>query len=208
MNQRRTAVATAVLALALALTACGTATEQADASLTASNGDVINQFDATFAAEFLQHDAGALALVDMATDRQISPPARQFAVDLLAARGLEIETLATWLGDWGYPVPDTMRDHVNAGHGDGSGPKEFSGEVGADLPGMPSAADFDELATLDGAAFETRWLTLLAEHHRGALELAATEKERGELARVVSFAKEVTNSQADGLERVEAMLDD
>ncbi|NHA01293.1 DUF305 domain-containing protein [Nocardioides sp. W3-2-3] len=84
--------------------------------------------------------------------------------------------LVTWLTDWDQPIPDTMRDHVNAGHGDSHGPIEFSGDVGSDLPGMPSVGEVNALARARDPAFETQWLELLAAHHRGAVE---SRRDRG-----------------------------
>ncbi len=185
--------------------ACGGDGDEPIAKHTASNGDVFNDADATFASALVQHDAAALALVDLTTGHELSPEARQLADEILIFHGPEVEQLVTWLNDWDRPMPATMRDHVNADHGDDDAHRGATSETGADLPGMPSTTKVAELAPLEGDAFEAAWLDLMAEHHRGALELADTQQEEGLFAPAVNLAEEIETARQADLDAIESL---
>ena len=64
----------------------------------------------------IQHHAQALSMVDLTIERDLDPEVQQLAERHPCRSGPEIETFSDWLTDWGEEVPETMRDHVNAGH--------------------------------------------------------------------------------------------
>ncbi|KRB73125.1 hypothetical protein ASE01_20345 [Nocardioides sp. Root190] len=148
-----------------------------------------NQTDVDFATEMIQHHAQALSMVDLTDGRDLSPELTTLAEQIRMAQGPEIETMVDFLNDWNQPIPETMRDHVN-GHGDGQT------DVDTDMPGMMSNEQMAELEAASGPAFEQMFLTMMIEHHEGAIEMAKTEQEDGEYADAITLAEEIEKAQA------------
>ena len=183
------------LALLLAAALAGCSDDAADdvpaAEHTAANGDVYNDADVEFATDMIRHHADALVMVDLTQGRDLSPEMAQLTEDIRAAQAPEIETMVDWLTAWREDVPETSRDHVNS-HG------------GSDGMGMDSD-DVTALEGTEGAAFETRWLELMIEHHEGAIEMAEAEQEDGTFADAVALAESIEASQAAEIDLMEGL---
>lgn len=179
---------TLLLALAPTVTACGDdeTTDEPLATETARNGDVYNAADVAFATALIPLDAEALALVDMTLDRDLSPQAQAVADDISLTSTAEIEEMTTWLTNWDQPIPETVRDHVNAGHGDdGHGD---DGQGGSDGHGSEA---LDELAAADDAEFEAVFVDLIADNRAEAVEVAEAETEDGAFGPALDLARSV-----------------
>lgn len=163
----------AAVILALVLAACGGGEDAGPAVHTAADGTSYNDADVAFATAMVPHLAETVQYVVLADDRPLSDDARVLANEIRAARVLDVEQLITWLNDWDQQIPETVLDHVNAGHGD------------------EHAAGSEEVAGLEAASdeeFEARWLAAIADqleegvaiaeealdagHHEGAAGLA------------------------------------
>jgi uncharacterized protein (DUF305 family) len=131
---RRTAAALGALTVGLALTlsACGD-DDNRDTSAQVSTTEH-NDADVTFATDMLQHHAQALSMVDLTLNRTLDPEVQGLADDIREAQGPEIETMADWLTDWDEEIPETMRDHANAGHDPGDSREGMEDDM--DMPGM------------------------------------------------------------------------
>ncbi|PKH39024.1 Uncharacterized conserved protein, DUF305 family [Nocardioides alpinus] len=195
---RRATAYALLLALTPVLVACGSdePTAAPAAERTAANGDTFNDADVAFASDMIPHHADALVMVDMTQGRDLSPELAQLTEDIRAAQAPEIEQMADWLTAWGEKVPETSRDHVNS---------HDMGSDGADM-GM----DGDDLAMLedaDGSAFEDRWLTMMIEHHEGAIEMAQEEQESGLHPGALALAESIEADQTVEITLMEQMLD-
>jgi len=192
-----------VLAATLALAACGGDAEPADppdAVRTAVNGDEFNNADVAFATDMIPHHAQALEMVDLTIGRELDPEVAGLAEEIRAAQGPEIEQLVDWLTGWDEQIPETARDHENA---DGDGEMDMG-----DMPGMMSADEMTDLEEATGAAFEERWLEMMAEHHAGAIEMARAEQTDGAFAPAVSLAESIADSQEREVAAIEDLLGD
>jgi len=201
LHRPRSLALAAALTLTVTLSACAGDTEPAkapDAVQTAANGDEFADTDVAFATQMIPHHAQALQMVDLTNGRDLDPSVSALAEDIRAAQGPEIEQLVDWLTAWDEPIPETARDHENAESG--------GGMDDMDMPGMMSAAELDELAALDGAAFEQRWLELMVEHHRGAIEMAETEQAGGRFAPAVELAGAIAEGQTAEVTEMEGLL--
>ena len=191
-------LASAVLAVitTVTLTACG---DDAPAARSGSSSlpTGVNDADVTFAAEMIQHHAGAHALVDMTAGRDLDPEVHALAEGIRMAQAPEIETMSDWLQEWGQPVPETVRDHANAHGGHGGG------DTGSDMPGMLSDEEMAELAGASDAEFEDAWLRAMIEHHRGAIEMAETEHADGQNSDAVELAKKIATEQAAEIDKMQ-----
>ena len=193
------------LGLALTLTACGNDDDPAGETSAQVSETEHNDADVAFATDMIQHHAQALSMVDLTVDRTLDPEVQQLADDIRAAQGPEIETMTDWLQDWDEEVPETMRDHANAGH-DMEGMGEAMEGMDSDMPGMMSSEDFEELENASDADFQTMWLEMMVEHHEGAVEMARDQREDGRYAPAVDLAGDVIDTQTAEIEQMRSLL--
>ena len=195
---------TLTLGLALTLTACGNDEPANDASTQVSDTDH-NDADVAFATDMIQHHAQALSMVDLTVDRTLDPEVQQLADDIREAQGPEIETMSDWLQEWNEEIPDTMRDHSNAGH-DMEGMGDSMDGLDSDMPGMMSGDDFDELENAPDSDFQTMWLEMMIEHHEGAVEMAQDQQNDGQYKPAVDLAGNVVASQTGAIDTMKSLL--
>lgn len=196
--RRWMAAAAAVLA-ALTASACGGSAEESNTGRQASSTRGFNDADVRFATDMLPHHAQALSMVDLTHGKRLSPGVTALAEDIRMAQGPEIERMAALLRQWGKPVPATGRDHV--GH--------HAGETDEhEMPGMASSDDLKELSRANGRSFERLFLTLMVEHHRGAITMAEDQLDSGENASARQLARSIATGQQQEIERMETMLAD
>ena len=194
---RTVAAATALLLALAGLGACSDdeGTAEPVAVRTALDGSEFNDADAEFATAMVPHLADTLVLVDEALEHGVSAEVRSAAEQVRDVRGPQIEQLVVWLGDWGQPVPETSRDHANAGHPDDG---EHSHGDGARAPEGGGQGD---------PAYEQEWLDDVVAQHEEALELARTEVERGLDPDAVAMAEQMVEGLAAELESLRALQD-
>ena len=181
-----------VLVGASGLAACGD--DDDGSGGTADNGHA--QADVAFAQGMIPHHEQAIEMAQLAEGRVSSPEVKQLAADIEAAQGPEIETMTGWLEDWGEDIP-AGGSMEGMDHGDMSGDQ---------MPGMMSAADMDRLGAASGAEFDRMFLTLMIEHHEGAIEMARTERSDGEYAEAVDLAKKIEVDQTAEIATMEKLL--
>lgn len=202
----------AALALALAtpvlLTACG---GEDDTAADIPESAEFNAADVDFASGMIPHHAQALAMVDMADGRDISPETADLMERIEAAQAPEIEQLTGWLEDWDQPVPD-LGDMSGMGSGDMSDMDHSDMDMGDmgemdGMTGMMSAEDMADLEAAQGSAFEQMWLSMMIEHHEGAVEMAEVEVAEGEYDEAIALAEEIIEAQEAEIAEMEALLE-
>lgn len=200
-------LAPALLLTATLLVGCGDDSDPADRP--ALSATEHNDADVAFATDMVPHHAQALQMADLTLGRDLSPEMAALVEDIRAAQAPEIETMVDWLVAWDEPVPETARDHANAGHsGDGSEDGTDHGDSGHDMPGMLSDEDLSELEAARGDAFEDLWLTLMVEHHEGAVEMAERQVAEGRFRPAVELARTIVSAQEAEIEAMEELLAD
>jgi uncharacterized protein (DUF305 family) len=205
-NPKKTAAALlTAAALSLSLAACGDDGGGSDpgAVQTASNGDVFSDADVQFATDMIPHHAQAVQMVVMTQDRKLDPAVQQLADEIRAAQIPEVETMVDWLTAWGEEVPPTSMDHANAGHDMSD---MDSGDMASDMPGMMTAEEMDSLGNASDAEFQDMWLTMMIEHHTGAIDMAKTEQSDGTFAGAIELAKTIESSQQTEIETMKGLL--
>ena len=213
LNTRTRALSALALTLTLGagLTACGDDTDAGSADSSAEVSTIEhNDADVTFASDMITHHAQALSMVDLTLDRPLEPEVQALAEDIRAAQGPEIETMAGWLTEWDEDVPETMRDHANAGHDmddTADGMDDGDGMDHGDMPGMMTADDIDELENASDSEFQDMWLEMMIEHHEGAVEMAETEQEDGQYRDAVDLAGQIIEAQTKEIVTMQGLLD-
>jgi uncharacterized protein (DUF305 family) len=193
------------VALSIGVAACGDGPDgsrSASDEQTASNGDVFNSADVTFATDMIPHHAQAIEMVTLTDTRTLDPDVKQLADSIRDAQTPEIEAMVDWLTAWGEEIPETSIDHANAGHDMSDMPSTAS----SDLPGMLSADDMQALATASDAEFQEMWLAMMVEHHEGAIEMARTEQSEGRYPDAVSLAESIETSQQAEIDQIRSLL--
>lgn len=204
MRINRTTRALGALTLGLALTACGN-DDGGSTSSTQVSATEHNEADVAFASAMLQHHAQAVSMVDLTRSRPLDPEVQQLAEQIRDAQAPEIETFTGWLTDWDEEVPETMRDHTNAGHNMDDMGYSMEG-MDSDMPDMMSADDMTGLADASDAEFQTMWLEMMVEHHEGAVEMAQAETEDGQYKPAIDLADNIVSSQTEEIETMKSLL--
>lgn len=197
MNKNKTVKLVAPLvALAMALTACG----GGDSDSAAGSGNHNDQ-DVTFASEMIPHHAQAVQMSEMALANAESQEVRDLAEDISAAQQPEIDQMSSWLESWGEDVPDT-------GSSGGMEGMDHGGMDGMeDMPGMMSSDEMDELGSASGSAFDEMFLSMMVEHHEGAIEMAQVEQSDGEYTDAIDLAETIEETQTAEIETMKKILE-
>ena len=200
------ALAATTLGLGLTLTAACSSEDGDSKGTPPVSSTQHNEADVAFASGMLQHHAQALSMVDLTRGRPLDREVEQLAEEIRQAQAPEIETFAEWLTEWDEEVPETVRDHANAGH-DGDGMGDVQGMDGMDgMDGMMSAADMEALRDAPDRTFQTMWLEMMVEHHEGAVEMAEVETQEGRYAPAVDLAGDIAASQTEEIETMRSLL--
>ncbi|GAA4626807.1 DUF305 domain-containing protein [Cellulomonas oligotrophica] len=203
-TRRRTAATVAAAALALGLAACSNGTEAGtsptgqETSATAESSTeetAHNDADTTFAQMMIVHHEGAIEMAQLAAEKAATPEVQDLGERIAAAQGPEIEMMAGWLESWGEePVADAMDGMEGMDHG------------GMDMEGMNQEEVMSELSSLSGTEFDTRFLELMIDHHRGAIEMAETEQADGENPDALELAQKIVDDQTAEIAKMETLL--
>ena len=194
---RRAARAAATAAAALLLAACGGGDGGSDESGSAASSpsaDRHNAQDVTFAQGMIPHHRQALEMAELAADRASSAQVKDLAARIEKAQDPEIEKMTGWLKTWGEDVPED---------GDSMSGMDHSG---GGMAGMMDDADMEQLEKASGEAFDTAFLTMMVEHHEGAVQMAGTEKSKGAYEPATAMADDIVTGQTAEIAEMKQLL--
>jgi uncharacterized protein (DUF305 family) len=197
------AVAALVVAGSLALAACGgseaagsgrSGTSSASPSSTPSASETptgdFDDADVAFATDMIPHHRQAVQMAELAAERAENPEVKDLARHIMNAQDPEIRTMSGWLTGWGKPVPE-----------------EMSGmDMSDSMPGMMSDEDMQMLMDSSGADFDRTFLTMMTQHHQGAIEMAKTEQSDGKSADAIALARQIESAQTNEITTMQGLL--
>ncbi|MFI7537863.1 DUF305 domain-containing protein [Streptosporangium sp. NPDC049376] len=198
---KRVVIPVAVLAAAgLLITACGSTEPTTPAATSASAMPMAsapamspaadhNGQDVMFAQMMIPHHRQAVAMAKLAEDHATDGQVRDLAKKIESAQEPEIQTMSGWLTGWGAQVP-----------GEHAVPMEHG------MPGMMSEEDMKELAGLKGAAFDKAFLTMMIQHHEGAVAMAKREQAGGIYEPAKQMAASIVSSQSVEITMMKQLL--
>ncbi|MFF4805617.1 DUF305 domain-containing protein [Streptomyces sp. NPDC001351] len=202
---RRAALIAATATAALVLSACGGSNDSGSAassgtSASSSTGadttaDTYNAEDVAFAQGMIPHHQQAVQMARLAADRASSAQVKELAARIEKAQDPEITTMSGWLKSWGKDMPMS-----------GSSMSSMPGMGQSGMPGMMSGAHMAGLKKLSGKEFDTMFLTMMIEHHKGAVEMATTEKNKGKYGAATSLADSIITTQNAEITQMNKML--
>lgn len=74
------------------------------------------------------------------------------------------------------------------------------------MPGMMSNEQIESLKALSGKEFDRQWLTMMIDHHSGAIAMANTELAGGTNSVVKELAGAIATAQQAEIEQMRGML--
>ena len=189
---RRLAVLGMTLTLVATLTACAadtepapeTAAEESTSAPTSEAADETqhNDADTQFAQMMIVHHEGAIEMADLAVANAATEDVRSLAERITGAQGPEIELMTSWLKAWGEELPSDA-DMSPMDHGS------------MEMDGMDQETAMAELSGLSGTEFDRRFLELMTDHHRGAIEMAEEHRGGGENTAAIEMSGKIIDAQ-------------
>ncbi|SHN78398.1 Uncharacterized conserved protein, DUF305 family [Geodermatophilus obscurus] len=152
-----------------------------------------NAADVEFASGVIPHHMQAIAMSRLATDRAVDLRVEDLAARIEAAQTPEIETLSSWLEQWGAEPDMGGMDHGGMGASAGMG-------------GMMSEQDMHDLMAASGVAFDRLFLQQMTVHHQGAVTMAETEIADGQNADAIALAESIRDSQTAEIAEMQQLL--
>ena len=111
---------------------------------------------------------------------------------IAAGQGPEMQVLQAWLEQRGLPVPEADAEH--GGHGSG-------------MQGMATGEQMTRLLAAEGEQFDRLFLTMMVDHHEGALAMA-DRLGGGTHPLVMDMVKDVASTQSVEISRMQEVLGD
>ncbi len=154
--------------------------------------------DVQFMTGMIGHHAQAIVISRWAPSNQASAEIQRLAERIIAAQQDEIRTMQHWLEDRKQPVPAV-----------GDAGEMHHHEHEALMPGMLTPEQMASLKMAQGVEFDRRFLTLMIQHHNGALSMVETlfgSHGAAQEDAIFKFASDVSADQSTEVARMERML--
>ena len=159
-----------------------------------------NSADVYFMSGMIGHHSQAVLMAGWAPSHGASPSVQTLCQRIVVAQNDEIATMTRWLVERHEMVPD-----ADAAHHD-----RMPGMNHASMmPGMLSPAQLAQLDSARGAEFDRLFLTVMIQHHQGALTMVdQVMNAPGAMEDDVmyKFATDVAADQSTEIERMQLML--
>ena len=147
--------------------------------------------DVEFMTMMIGHHSQAVQIAGWAATHGANAAIQRLAERVINAQQDEITTMQQWLIDREKPLPSA------------------GGHVHHAMPGMLTEAQLKQLDAARGAEFDRLFLTLMIQHHRGAVEMVKklfTTAGAAQDLLVFKFANDVQVDQTTEVARMEQML--
>ncbi len=202
--------------LFLGLAACGpaagapgTPAPQPQAAAAMAQADSVRRSytaaDVRFMTHMIGHHAQAIEMARLVPTHGASPAIQRLAERIINAQQDEIATMERWLRARKLPVPDA---------GGASAPATAHGDGRHDahpmlMPGMLTPDQMRQLNAARGPEFDRLFLTLMIQHHNGALTMVERlfgSHGAAQEDNIFKFASDVSADQSTEVRRMQTML--
>lgn len=151
-----------------------------------------NDADVTFVEGMYPHHAQAVEMASLVDGRTENAQVIELAQAIEAAQAPEMEQMNALLAAWGQPAASADMGGMDMGSGG--------------MTGMMSQEDMDMLSAANGAEFDSMWLTMMIEHHKGAIEMAQIELADGSNPDAKELASTIVDAQQSEISTMESLL--
>ncbi|WP_309708981.1 DUF305 domain-containing protein [Pseudolysinimonas sp.] len=151
-----------------------------------------NSADEMFVTGMIPHHLQAIQMADLilGTDG-VDPRVLDLAQQIKDAQGPEIETMTSWLAEWGIPYDDSTSQGMGGmDHGDG----------------MLSEADLIALESATGIDATRLFLEGMIGHHQGAVRMAQSVIDNGQNPDVADLAQQILVGQTAEIATMQDLL--
>ncbi|WP_298990023.1 DUF305 domain-containing protein [uncultured Pseudokineococcus sp.] len=208
----RRAAGALALAAGLVLAGCGSDVEEGAAtsmtspepSASAGSSATASAADVAFLTGMVPHHRQATEMAQLVDGRTENAEVIALARQIEGEQQPEIDEMSALLQSYGEAVPEGMSgegmsmegmDHEGMDHGGMSG-----------MEGMMSPEDMASLEAASGAEFDRMWLTMMVEHHRGAVTMSETALEDAQDPQVRELAQRIITAQQAEISTMEGLL--
>jgi uncharacterized protein (DUF305 family) len=157
--------------------------------------------DVRFMTGMIAHHSQALIMSALAPTHDASPSVRTLAARIINAQKDEIALMNQWLRDRGKPVPEVQISGLTM--------TVQGAEHAHHMPGMLTPEQLQQLDKAKGAEFDRLFLTLMIQHHGGAVTMVHELFEAGGASaddQVFKVASDIQVDQITEIARMERML--
>jgi uncharacterized protein (DUF305 family) len=164
-----------------------------DMKVTLPPGSIVKVADVQFMQGMIAHHAQAVFMTRLAETRGASPRVLFLARKIDQSQMPEITLMQQWLASYNQYVPDTASYHNMT------------------MPGMLTSQQIEDLEKARGVEFDRQFLTLMIQHHEGALKMVADLFASPGAAQEIDvsvFANEVEYVQTAEIATMRQMLSD
>jgi uncharacterized protein (DUF305 family) len=180
-------LAAVVLTVGATLTSCGRPASGPPLGNTAATAATNEQpaphnaADVAFARNMIPHHQQGVELAALVPVHTLNRELRVIAAHIGADQQAEVRTLNLLLTQWHEPA--------DTDYGNGAAHDRMP------MAGMVDQSTMDRLKSLDGAAFDTLWVTSMISHHQGAITMAQNEIAHGQSADAIHAAVLIVEAQ-------------
>jgi uncharacterized protein (DUF305 family) len=154
--------------------------------LTACGGPAThNSADVAFARGMVPHHEQALEMSGLVATRTDNQRVIDLAARIASAQKPEIDRMNGWLRTWNAPVEASSSHSHSPDHG---------------------MVELGDLAGLADTEFDRQWLSLMIQHHRGAVDMAREHLSAGTDPETRKLAQDVVAHQEKEIAEMESLL--
>lgn len=156
------------------------------------------QTEVAFAQSMIPHHEQAVEMADLALNPkyEASPQVQQLATQIQQAQGPEIDQMTQWLQQWGAPTAAADHNMPGMDH-------DMGGMV---MSGMMSPKQMAKLRQSRGQKFDELWLSMMIEHHQGAIEMAQQVEAGSSNPQVQALAEQIIAAQQAEIATMQELL--
>ncbi|MEJ5867116.1 DUF305 domain-containing protein [Pseudokineococcus sp. 5B2Z-1] len=213
----RRAAGALALAAGLVLAGCGDDVEAGGPapvastapSASAGSSATASAADVAFLTGMVPHHRQATEMAQLVDGRTENAEVIALAEQIKGEQQPEIDEMSALLQSYGEPVPEAMSgegmsmdgmdhegmDHEGTDHGGASG-----------MEGMMSPEDMASLEAASGAEFDRMWLSMMVEHHEGAVAMSETALADAQDPQVRELAQRIITAQEAEISTMEGLL--
>jgi uncharacterized protein (DUF305 family) len=161
--------------------------------------------DAGFARDMATHHQQAITMATYAERHTDDVGIKALAYDIESNQSVQMGEMIGWVSEWGVSRNTSAPMSWMPMHGMAMS-KGMSGDNGALMPGMATAAQMSRLLSSSGHALDVLFLQLMIRHHQGGLPMARYAAAHASVPAVRMLAENMAVTQSREIGQMKTML--